>query len=83
LTDSVFVMLGFEAGKMPGRMDMLKLMMDKEFRDAAQKVGWPVTFGNGRLGLTWYSQLNEEMKEAGVEFNPEVGRLWSFYGIAY
>jgi hypothetical protein len=25
---------------MPGRMDMMKLMMDKEFREAAQKVGW-------------------------------------------
>lgn len=24
---------------MPSKMDMLKLMMDKEFREAAQKVG--------------------------------------------
>lgn len=35
----MFCTLGFEPGKMPGRMDMIKLMMDKEFRDAAQKVG--------------------------------------------
>ena len=55
---------------------MLKLMMDKEFRDAAQKVSrnmdaWSCS---DYWTLTWgFLQLNEEMKEAGVEFNPEVG----------
>ncbi|CAH0050647.1 unnamed protein product [Clonostachys solani] len=29
---------GFQPGKMPSKMDMLKLMMDKEFREAAQKL---------------------------------------------
>lgn len=29
---------------MPTRMDMMKLMMDKEFRDAAQKVGYQAQY---------------------------------------
>lgn len=30
---------GFEPGKPPSKMEVVKLLMDKEFRDAAQTVG--------------------------------------------
>jgi hypothetical protein len=33
-----FEIPGFKAGQMPTKMDFLKLMMDSEFRAAAQKV---------------------------------------------
>jgi hypothetical protein len=61
-------------------MDMLKLMMDKEFREAAQKVGSASDII--LLYLFWRSvlmsnvtQLTEEMQNAGVEINPDVRPL--------
>lgn len=31
---------GFEPGKPPSKMEVMKLLMDKEFRDAAQTVSY-------------------------------------------
>uniref|UniRef100_A0A8H7K8F3 Uncharacterized protein n=1 Tax=Bionectria ochroleuca TaxID=29856 RepID=A0A8H7K8F3_BIOOC len=52
---------GFQPGNMPSKMDMLKLMMDKEFRRQHKSVL-----------MSNVTQLTEEMQNAGVEINPDV-----------
>lgn len=38
LMSYLFILSGFEPGKPPSKMEVMKLLMDKEFRDAAQEV---------------------------------------------